>query len=52
MKGDMFQSFVGAGGLMLGFFLFYVVAFGIAWYCGYGKRDKMRRDAVERAVAR
>jgi hypothetical protein len=33
-------------------FLFYVIAFGVAWYCGYGKRDQMRRDAVEKQIAR
>ena len=52
MKGDMYVSFVDAGGLILGFFIFYVVCFGIAWFCGFKKRDQKRRDAVERAVAR
>lgn len=52
MKGDMFQSFTDGGGLILGFFLFYVVCFGIAWGIGFRKRDQMRRDAVEKAVAR
>ncbi len=52
MKGFMTLSFIDAGGLMLGFFLFYVLAFGVAWYCGYQKRDQLRREAVEIAVAR
>ncbi len=37
---------------MFGMFLFYVCAFGVAWYCGHGKRDQLRRDAVEKQIAR
>ncbi len=43
MKGTMVSSYIDAGGLILGFFLFYAIAFGIAWYCGFQKRDQLRR---------
>jgi hypothetical protein len=46
MKGSVLDSRVDAGGLLLGLFLFYVLAFGIAWYCGAKKRDQLRRDFV------
>jgi hypothetical protein len=39
-------SYVDAGGLFFGLFCFYVIAFGIAWYCGAQKRDQIRRDVV------
>jgi len=51
-SGTIYSSFTDAGGLILGLFLFYVVAFGVAWYCGHGKRDQLRRDAVEKQIAR
>ena len=44
--GTILGSFVDGGGLILGMFLFYVCAFGVAWYCGAQKRDQMRREAV------
>lgn len=50
--GTVLSSFIDGGGLILGMFLFYVIAFGIAWYCGYQKRDQMRREAVEKQIAR
>ena len=50
--GTVLSSFVDGGGLIFGMFLFYVIAFGIAWYCGYGKRDQMRREAVEKQIAK
>jgi hypothetical protein len=52
MKGSMLNSFIDGGGLTLGFFLFYVTSFGVAWGWGYRKRDQMRKDAVEKAVLR
>jgi hypothetical protein len=52
LKGSIFLSFIDAGGLILGIFLFYVIAFAVAWYCGYQKRDQMRREAVEKQIAR
>jgi len=51
-SGSIYGSFVDAGGLIFGLFLFYVIAFGIAWYCGHAKRDQMRRDAVEKQIAK
>ena len=51
-SGTIYSSFTDAGGLILGLFLFYVVAFGVAWYCGYGKRDQLRREAVEKQIAK
>jgi hypothetical protein len=51
-SGSIFSSFKDGGGLILGMFLFYVLSFGIAWYCGYQKRDQMRREAVEKQIAR
>ncbi len=51
-SGSIFSSFIDGGGLILGMFLFYVIAFGVAWYCGYQKRDQMRREAVEKQIAR
>lgn len=45
-------SYTDAGGLLLGMFLFYVLAFGIAWYCGYQVRDQVRRDVVEKQIAK
>jgi hypothetical protein len=45
-------SYLDAGGLLVGMFLFYIIAFAIAWYCGYQKRDQMRREVVERQIAK
>lgn len=45
-------SFVDAGGLIVGLFCFYVIAIGVAWYCGSQKRDQIRRDVVEKQIAR
>jgi hypothetical protein len=50
--GSILASYVDAGGLILGMFLFYVLAFAVAWYCGHQKRDQMRREAVEKQIAR
>jgi len=50
--GTVLSSYQDAGGLMLGMFIFYVVTFGIAWNCGYKKRDQLRREAVEKQIAK
>ena len=50
--GTILASFIDGGGLILGMFLSYVLAFAVAWYCGYQKRDQMRREAVEKQIAR
>jgi hypothetical protein len=52
MNGSMLNSFTNGGGLILGFFLFYITAFAVAWGWGYRRRDQMRKDAVEKAVLR
>ena len=46
MKGTVLDSRVDAGGLLLAFFLFYVLAFGVAWFFGSRKRDQLRREFV------
>lgn len=46
------SSYIDGGGLLLGLFLFYFIVFGIAWYCGYQKRDQMRREVVEKQIAK
>lgn len=45
-------SYEDAGGLLLGMFLFYIIAFAVAWYCGFQKRDQIRREVVERQIAK
>lgn len=51
-SGTIYSSFTDGGGLIFGLFLFYVVAFGVAWYCGHSKRDQLRREAVEKQIAK
>lgn len=51
-SGTIYSSFTDAGGLIFGLFLFYVTSFGVAWYCGYQKRDQLRREAVEKQIAK
>jgi hypothetical protein len=46
------DSFNDAGGLIFAFFCTYVIAFGAAWYCGSKKRETLRRDAVDKQIAR
>lgn len=52
MKGSVLASRIDGGGLILAFFLFYVLAFGVAWFFGARKRDQMRRDFVEKQIAK
>lgn len=33
-------------------FVVYVVVFGIVWYRGSSKREQMKRDVVEKAIAK
>jgi hypothetical protein len=51
-SGTVLSSFTDAGGLIFGLFCFYVLSFGVAWYFGHGKRDQLRRDAVEKQIAK
>ncbi len=50
--GSAVASWENAGGLLLGFFCFYVICFGVAWFFGYKKRDQMKRDVVEKQLQR
>jgi hypothetical protein len=52
MKGTKAQSYMAGGGLILGLFFMYVIGFGIKWYCGSGQRENLRREAVEKQIAR
>lgn len=45
-------SYKDGGGLLFGLFCFYVLCFGVAWYWGSGKREEMRRQAVEDQINR
>ena len=52
MKGNKIQSYEAGGGLILAFFVVYVIGFGVAWYCGSGKREQLKLEAVEKQLAR
>ena len=52
MKGSTEESFMAAGGLFLGLFLVYVLTFCICWFFGSKKREQMKRDVVEKAIAK
>lgn len=52
MKGSKAQSYMAAGGVFLGLFIVYVIGFGVKWYCGSGQRETLRREAVEKQIAR
>ncbi len=43
---------MAGGGIILGLFLVYVLLFGVAWYCGSGKREELKLAAVEKQLAR
>jgi hypothetical protein len=43
---------MAGGGVILGLFFVYVIFFGVKWYCGSGKREVLRREAVEKQIAR
>lgn len=51
-SGTIYSSFTDGGGLIFGLFLFYVLAIGVTWYWGHGKRDQLRREAVENQIAK
>jgi len=38
MKGSKAKSYEASGAVIFSLFIFYVICFGIAWYCGAGKR--------------
>lgn len=41
-----------AGGIILALFCVYVCSFCICWYFGSGKREQLKRDVVEKAIAK
>ena len=49
---SVIDSYVDGGGLMLGLFCFYVLAFGGAWCWGFRQRDELKRKVVEEQIAR
>lgn len=46
------DSYKDAGGLLFGLFMFYVLCFGVAWYFGSSKREQLKREAVEKQIAK
>ena len=52
MKGSFAESYEVGGGIILGLFLIYVIAFGILWFFGSSKREQLKRDVVEKAIAK
>jgi hypothetical protein len=52
MKGNVVNSYMASGGVILGLFFVYVIFFGVRWYCGSGQREVLRREAVEKQIAR
>jgi len=43
---------MAGGGIIFGLFIVYVIFFGVRWYCGSGQREVLRREAVEKQIAR
>lgn len=43
-------SFEDGGGVLFGLFCFYVLCFGLAWRWGSGRREDMRKQAVEQQI--
>jgi len=43
---------MAGGGIILALFFVYVLGFGVAWYCGSGKREVLKRQAVEKQLER
>jgi hypothetical protein len=52
MLGSTVASYKAGGGFTLALFIIYVGAFGFRWYCGAGKREELKREAVEKQIAR
>jgi hypothetical protein len=52
MKGNVVNSYEAGGGVIFGLFFVYCVFFGVRWYCGSGQREVLRREAVEKQIAR
>lgn len=52
MQGPKTNGYMAAGGVILGLFVVYVTFFGVKWYCGAGRREELKREAVEKQIAR
>jgi type VI protein secretion system component VasK len=52
MNGGIAASYIDAGAIILGIFVFEVICWGIAWCWGARKRDGLRRSIVEAQLAR
>lgn len=52
VKGNVAESYRAGGGIIFGLFIVYVIFFGVRWYCGSGQREVLKREAVEKQIAR
>lgn len=52
VKGAISDGYMAGGGIILAIFLVYVIVFGVLWYFGASKREQLKRDVVERAIAK
>ena len=52
VKGTKAQSYMAGGGIILGLFIVYVLFFGVKWYCGASQREVLKREAVEKQIAK
>lgn len=52
VHGYKAKSYMAGGGIILALFFVYVLGFGVAWYCGSGKREVLKRQAVEKQLER
>jgi hypothetical protein len=43
---------MAGGGIIFALFIVYVLFFGVAWYCGSGKREQLKLEAVEKQLAK
>jgi hypothetical protein len=43
---------MAGGGIILALFCIYLIAFGVAWFFGSRKREQLKRDVVEKAIAK
>lgn len=43
---------MAGGGIIFGLFCVYVIIFCTLWFFGAGKREQLKRDVVEKAIAK
>jgi hypothetical protein len=48
----MADSYMAGGGIILALFAVYVIFFGVLWFFGSRKREQLKRDVVEKAIAK